>query len=420
MSRDFCIHTWPCSYYLEPEKRWLSGKLLLTSLSLKFITDKTGKILVNFPLSSIVEIKKESSHFIFSSITILEKDRIKHWFSSLQPSRNAVFSIIEHFWRELLLSQPGATVQASSSPMTKGKELTGLMACSQKRLEDTAKVLHHQGEQFDHIMQGLDKIESDLDVADRLLTELESPSWWPFSSKFWKTPSETKPKESTSMSSSEAFGKEGIVIKIPAVISQRTESRVKPGKLIILVSGLEVHDSNSLLMHRFERDDVDDIKVHTPYEISIRQRFIGKPDIAYRLISAKMPEVIPILEVQFNKKIEFLEDAMMLRSTGGSSPVEKGYSPWYAASGLMDRVMRSESSSGSHEGGQTQLQMSQPFISEEETQELRQILRKLKSLALDTEMELERQDEALDGITSSVDRAALTIDKHNRRMKKLT
>ncbi|XP_037656939.1 synaptosomal-associated protein 47-like [Choloepus didactylus] len=305
--------------------------------------------------------------------------------------------------------------------MTKGKELTGLMARSQKRLEDTAKVLHHQGEQFDNIMKGLDKIESDLEVADRLLTELESPSWWPFSSKLWKTPSGTKPREGASVSSSEAFGKEGVVIKIPAIISQGTESHVKPGKLTVLVSGLEIHDSNSLLMHRFEREDVDDIKVHTPYEISIRQRFIGKPDIAYRLISAKMPEVIPVLEVQFNKKIELLEDALMLSSTRASSPAEKVCSPWHAASGLMvDRVLHREFSSGSEEGRQAQMQTSEQLISEEDTQELRQILRKLKSLALDTETELQRQDEALDGITSAVDRAAFTMDKHNRRIKKLT
>ncbi|XP_076994055.1 synaptosomal-associated protein 47 isoform X2 [Tamandua tetradactyla] len=420
MSKDICIHTWPCSYYLELEKRWVPGRLSLTSLSLKFMANKTEEILVSFPLSSIIEIKKEASHFFFSSITILEKNHIKHWFSSLQPNRNVVFNIIEHFWRELLLSQPETTVPALTSPMTKGKELTGLMASSQRRLEDTAKVLHHQGEQFDNIMKGLDKIESDLDVADRLLTELESPSWWPFSSKLWKTPSEIKPRDGTSISSSEAFGKEGVVIKIPAVISQRTESHAKPGKLTIFVSGLEIHDSNSLLMHRFEREDVDDIKVHTPYEISIRQRFIGKPDIVFRLISAKMPEVIPILEMQFSKKIELLEDALMLKRTRTSSSAEKGCSPWHAASGLMDRVLHQESSSGSEEGRQAQVQMNAQLISEEDTQELRQILRTLKSLALDTETELERQDEALDGITSSVDRAALTVDKHNRRIKKLT
>ncbi|XP_027697942.1 synaptosomal-associated protein 47 [Vombatus ursinus] len=416
MNRDICIHTWPCSYYLEPEKRWIPGKLSLTSVLLKFLADKNGELLVSFPLSSISEIKKESSHFIFSSITILEKDHIKHWFSSFQPSRNVVFNIIEHFWRELLLSHPGA--QASSPQMTKGKELTGLMACSQKRLEDTAKVLHHQGEQFDNIMKGLDKIESDMDVADRLLTELESPSWWPFSTKLWKSPSETKPKESTSVSSSEAFGKSGVIIKIPAIISQSTELHAKPGRFTVLVSGLEISDSNSQLLHRFEREDVDDIKVHTPYEISIRQRFIGKPDTAYRLLSAKMPEVIQILEVQFSKKIEFLEDAMVFQSTRDSPPAEKGSAIWRAASGLIESVVHPGPSLRSGESSQIQLQVNEQ-VSEEEAQELRQILKKLKSIALETETELERQDEVLDGLTSSVERTTLTIDKQNRRMKKL-
>ncbi|KAM8764130.1 synaptosomal-associated protein 47 [Rhynchonycteris naso] len=420
MSRDICVHSWPCSYYLELEKRWVPGRLLLTSLSLKFMTDKTGDFLVSFPLAGIIEIKKEASHFIFSSITILEKDHVKHWFSSLQPSRNVVFYVVEHFWRELLLSQPGAAMEASSSPMTKGKELTGLMASSQKRLEGTARVLHHQGEQLDSIASSLDKMESDLDVADRLLTELESPSWWPFSSKLWKMPSDTKRRGGSSMTCSKALGKEGTVIRIPVVISQRTESHVKPGRLTVLMSGLEVHDSDSSLIHRFEREDVDDIKVHTPYEVSIRQRFIGKPDIAFHLISARMPEVIPILEMQFSKKVELLEDALMIRSTGTSSPAKKGYSVWQAASGLMDCTRRREPSTGSQEGRPLQLQTTEPLISKEDTQELREILGKMKGLALGAEAELERQDEALESIATAIDRTTLTIDKHTRRVKKLT
>nr|XP_025715884.1 synaptosomal-associated protein 47 isoform X1 [Callorhinus ursinus]XP_025715885.1 synaptosomal-associated protein 47 isoform X1 [Callorhinus ursinus] len=415
MSREVCVHSWPCSYYLEPEKRWVPGKLSLTSHSLRFTTDKTGEALVSFPLSSVIEIKKEASHFVFSSITVLEKDHLKHWFSSLQPSRNAVFTIIEHFWRELLLSPSEAPL-----PVTKGKQLTGLMACSQKRLEETARVLHHQGEQLDSITKGLDKMESDLDVADRLLTELESPSWWPFSSKLWKMPAETKSNGGTSTASPKALGKEGVVVRIPAVIAQGTASHVKAGSLTILVSGLEIHDSSSLLMHRFEREDIDDITVHTPYEISIRQRFIGKPDIAYRLISAKMPEAVPILEVQFSKKMELLEGGLTPGSASTSSPAEKGCYVWQAASGLMDHAMHREPCSGSQEGQPLPLQMSEPLVSEGDAQELRQILRKLKSLALDTEKELERQDEALDGITAAVDRTTLTIDKHNRRAKKLT
>ncbi|CAO2643345.1 Synaptosomal-associated protein 47 [Lemmus lemmus] len=403
MSSDVRVHSWPCSYYLNPEKQWVPGKLTLTPRSLKFSADRTEEVLVGLPLSSITEIKKESSLFIFSAITVLEKGQAKHWFSSLQPSRNVVFNIIEHFWRELLLSQPG-TAASTASSRTRGQELLGLMASSQRRMEDTSKVLHHQGEQLDSVMRGLEKMESDLDVADRLLTELESPSWWPFSSKLWKTPAEAKTKEGVSVAACEPFGKEGVVIRVPAIVSQKTESHSKPGKLTVLVSALEIHDSSSLLLHRFEREDVDDIKVYSPYEVSIRQRFIGKPDVAYRLISAKMPEVIPILEVQFSKKIELLEDALVL-----SVP----------ASRLTGCTPPRELPMGGQEGEQLQLQRNWPLLSEGEAQELTQILSKLKGLALDTEAELERQDEALAGITVAVDQATLTVDKHNRRMRKL-
>lgn len=48
-----------------------------------------------------------------------------------------------------------------------------------------------------------------------------------------------------------------------------------------------------------------------------------------------------------------------------------------------------------------------------------QMLMQLKNLALEAETELERQDEALDVLTSSTDRATMHIDKHTCRMKRL-
>ncbi|XP_074841381.1 synaptosomal-associated protein 47 isoform X2 [Carettochelys insculpta] len=417
MNEDICIHAWPCSYYLDHERRWVSGRLSLTPTAVRFTAGKTGELLVNFHLSSISEIKKESSSLIFSSLTVLEKNA-KHWFSSLQPNRNVVFNILEHFWREQLLPHPEAGAQADSLQTTKGKELTGLLSASQKRLEDTAKVLHYQGEQFDNVMKGLNKIDSDMDVADRLLTELESPSWWPFSGKLWKGSLEAKPKETATISGSK--NQEGVIIRIPVIITHRTNSTAMPGKLTLLVSGLEISDSNSQVIHRFELKDIDDIKVHTPYEISVRQRFIGKPDTSYRLLSAKMPEAIPVLEMQFSKKIQFLEDALGFVSTRKSPQTDLGNSIWQAATGLVESVVQPGPSSGGGSHGQAQLQKQEQIVSESETQELKQILKKLKSLALETDTELERQDEVLDVITTSVDRATLNIDKQNRRMKKLT
>ncbi|NWV84654.1 SNP47 protein, partial [Dasyornis broadbenti] len=417
MSQDIRIHSWPCSYYLDAGKRWIPGKLSLTPVSVRFTADGTGELLVDSQLSGIAEIKKESSHLIFSSLTILEKGA-KHWFSSLHPNRNAVFNVLEHFWREQLLS--GREAGAGAAPeSTKGRELSGMLVGSQRRLEDTAKVLHCQGEQFDSIMRGLHKIEGDMDVADRLLTELESPSWWPFSTKLWKTAPEAKPKETAAAA---AGPEEGILLRIPVIITHRTDSNVKPGKLTLLPSGLEIRDCNSQLLHRFESRDVDDIRVHTPYEISVRQRFIGKPDHSYRLLSARMPEAIPVLEMQFSRKVQFLEDALGFAGAGKSPQAELGTSIWQAATGLLGGAANPGSPSGSREGmdrEQAQLQKHEK-VSQEEAKELRQILKKLKGLALETEAELERQDEALDSISSSVDRATLNIDRQNRRMRRLT
>ncbi|KAM6338607.1 synaptosomal-associated protein 47 isoform 2-T2 [Podargus strigoides] len=370
MNEDLRIHSWACSYYLDTSKQWVSGRLSLTPVAIKFTADKTGELLVNFHLSSISEIKKESSNLIFSSLTILERNT-KHWFSSLQPNRNVVFNILEHFWREQLLSSQGAGAEAAALQSTKGKELTGLLNASQKQLEDTAKVLHYQGEQFDNIMRGLNKIEGDMDVADRFLTELESPSWWPLS-KLWKAPWEPKPKETATVSDSK--NQEGIIIRIPVIITHRTDSNVKPGKLTLFTSGLEISDCNSQVVHRFESKDVDDIRVHTPYEISVRQRFIGKPDTSYRLLSAKMPEAIPILEMQFSKKIQFLEDALGFVGARKSPQVDLGTSIWQAATGLLGGIVQPDSPVGGKEGmdnDQVQLQK-QEKISQDEAKELKQ------------------------------------------------
>lgn len=139
---------------------------------------------------------------------------------------------------------------------------------------------------------------------------------------------EAKPKETATVSDSK--NQEGIIIRIPVIITHRTDLNVKPGKLTLFTSGLEISDCNAQVIHRFESKDVDDIKVHTPYEISVRQRFIGKPDTSYRLLSAKMPEAIPVLEMQFSKKIQFLEDALGFVGARKSPQVDLGTSIWQA------------------------------------------------------------------------------------------
>lgn len=166
MSRDVPIHSWPGSYYINSEKRWENGNLSLSRITLSFVSSQSKESLANVRLSRIMEIKMESSSFIFSTLTVLEEGNVKHWFGSLKPNRVVVYNVLEHFWRERLLSPssraPGAECQSS-----KGRELISLVAGAQRRLGDTGSVLSHQGEQFDNMMQGLEKIDSDLGVADK-------------------------------------------------------------------------------------------------------------------------------------------------------------------------------------------------------------------------------------------------------------
>ncbi|XP_069778242.1 synaptosomal-associated protein 47 isoform X2 [Narcine bancroftii] len=372
MNKDLCIHSWRGSYYLQSEKRWVYGKLSLTPSQLTFTSDKHGLTLTSFKLSCITGIKKETSSFIFSSLTVSVAGGEKHWFSSLQPNRTAVFNVIEHFWREHLLSSERGEVEADPRSLSKGRELVNLASSSQQCLGDTAKVLHHQGEQFDRIMKGLDKIESDLDVANRLLTELESPPWWPFSSRPRKSQQETKTKPESPFS---AFGKDGLIIKVPILYSQGPEPNLKQGALAVLCSGLEISDSNEQLVHKYQRAEVDDVKVQSPYEIVVRQRFIGKPDISFTLQSARMHDIISILEIQYSKKVQIKEDMLGFFRSEDSSVSENlgmGSSLWNAATGFLDRVMNSASGGGE----QMSQQVCEQTVSDAEAQELRQLCKR--------------------------------------------
>ncbi|XP_010727508.1 synaptosomal-associated protein 47 [Larimichthys crocea] len=425
MSRDVPIHSWPGSYYINSEKRWENGTLSLTRTMVRFVSNQSKESLASFRLTRIVEIKMESSSFIFSTLTVLEEGNVKHWFGSLKPNRVVVYNVLEHFWRERLLSPSSEAARGAESQHSKGRELINLVAGAQRRLEDTGRVLSHQGEQFDDMMQGLEKIDSDLGVADKLLSELESPSWWPFGKLPWKIQQEAKAEDAAraAIAAAAAAGRGSsrnkVISSIPAVVTKGGDSDLKPGCLLVLVSSLEVRDTNCQLLHHFERNEIDEIRVHSPYEITVRQRFIGKPDICYRLLSAKMPEALSVLEMQYKKKVEFTSEYTAFRATPVSSPCDTEGANWNE--GLQQRCQDTELPLEVPAGDLSQLQVHvlQPSVSQAEAQELKQMLMQLKNLALEAETELERQDEVLDVLTSSTDRATMHIDKHTCRMKRL-
>lgn len=159
-----------------------------------------------------------------------------------------------------------------------------------------------------------------------MLSVLEAPVWWPFSGNPWKRLSGASSKDPSA--SDRPLGKEGVIVIIPIVFSHHPDHSLKPGKLTILLSALEIADCTFRLLHRYERQDVDDIRAITGHEITVRQRFIGKPDITYRILSARLPDVLPLLEMQYGKKMEFLEEAAMFSDKWRSSPGERCSPGW--------------------------------------------------------------------------------------------
>uniref|UniRef100_A0A3P8Z5P5 Synaptosomal-associated protein 47 n=1 Tax=Esox lucius TaxID=8010 RepID=A0A3P8Z5P5_ESOLU len=383
-NRDIPIHSWPGSYYINSEKRWEAGTLSLTRTMLRFTSDQSRENLVSFRLSRIMEIKMESSSLIFSTLTVLEQGNIKHWFGSLRPNRVVVYNVLEHFWRERLLS-PSTEVQVAEAQSTKGRELINLVVGTQRRLEDTGNVLHYQGEQFDNMMHGLDKIDSDLGVADKLLSELESPPWWPFSKLLWKSQQDEKAVHAAREAACKETrtGKHRVITSIPAIVSRGRDSDLKPGCLIVMVSSLEVRDTNYALLHHFERDEVDDIRVHNPYEISVRQRFIGKPDICFRLLSAKMPEAMSVLEMQYKKKVEYTSEYSAFKTASATTPGDQDQcSIWNAECLQQYQETEVPMAVPAGELSQVQLHVLKPEVTQAEAQELRQVRNLVSFLTL--------------------------------------
>jgi len=163
------------------------------------------------------------------------------------------------------------------------------------------------------------------------LLELESPSWWPFGKLPWKCQQEAKAEDAARAAAAAAgkgSGRTTVIVSIPAVVTRGGDSDLKPGCLTVLVSSLEARDANCQLLHRFERNEIDEIRVHSPYEIAVRQRFIGKPDICYRFLSAKMPEAMSVLDMQYKKKVNFTSEYAAFKATPVSSPCDTEGPSW--------------------------------------------------------------------------------------------
>ena len=267
------IRSWKVQYYKNLRKRWIYGQLCINprfivfnesdhgssssdSQTIQSTLDDSAVLIIKY--EQITDVKKTTTSFVYSALTITVGGSESHWFSAL-PSRESAFNTIQHFWRERLIPTVPKTVVDPRNQTRIGQELLGIAQNSSVTLKETGTLLYHQGEQLDHATSVMYDLHNDLDVAENLLTGLES---WVGK---WSTSSSAGEVEPFEV----AGGNIPVVIEVPMVYQRLGAGAHKQyqGRLRISPEGATIQDSVWNVVHHFNPRDISCIKVPTPWEM---------------------------------------------------------------------------------------------------------------------------------------------------------
>lgn len=160
----------PASYYNPATKKWESGCFTLNRIHIQFVNnslDKNEPFHLCLSLSTVTGIEKRQSNFIYPSLVVCIGSE-KHWFGSF-ASRDAVYNLLELFWREALISKPHikpSPIKVCKSNSSLGKELLGLLNESENILIETANELSDQNRQLYDVEEAVEDLNDDLAKAE--------------------------------------------------------------------------------------------------------------------------------------------------------------------------------------------------------------------------------------------------------------
>lgn len=195
---SFKIRSWNVSYYKNDQGQWVNGLLTCAPVSLTFhiqpeplsgkpheggsqlkedADHKTTSPTLQIRYSDIRQVRKARSMLIYPAVTVETFGGAVHWFSSL-PDKYSVYNILHHFVHHALThskGQDGRTPLTNPATQTElGKKLLRSAEDSERTLAAAAGELHSQGRQLDGAAVDLVEIHGDLDVAERILSGLNS------------------------------------------------------------------------------------------------------------------------------------------------------------------------------------------------------------------------------------------------------
>lgn len=421
---EVIICNWTVSLYNDKKRKWMYGVLNLRADEVEFSpSDKKSSPNgsdVMIPLEDWIDIKKATTGMVFGAVYIVTKDNKKHWFSSLED-REGFYGTLNHFWKAQLFQKKDQTRSASGvGRKTKlGETLVGLVQDSQETLSGAAVQLHSQGRQIDSSLWTMSDLHNDLDVAERLVKDVES---WVGRWRLPKQYNTVDPVVVNKCDIPEVFETEVVYSKLEV---GKSNPRVV-GLLRMCRDGVYILSQKQSLIHHFRWSDVSKIRVVTPYEMMIVQYCLGKADLVYCVVCANMMAILRLVEKCAKYKLEYDKPPDTVLCTSHQARQERniGQGTEIEDENLFVRLPlnKSKFKVPTHQfdtAPQLQVTQEAQVISDQEVDEICRGLTSLKSLALSVQEEESVQNEKLDSLRTTVDRANERLTAVNKRVKRM-
>ncbi|OWF40926.1 Synaptosomal-associated protein 47 [Mizuhopecten yessoensis] len=412
------VREWEVQFYQEQTRKWLTGMLSVTVERIIF-QDKNSQFNMICMYGDFAEVKKTTTGIIFSAIVIITKDGKKHWFSSL-PNREDIFNVMQYFLRSNVTfsdqGNKGKTLGMGRTEM--GHKLLKVAYDSHKTLSASAEIMSSQGEQIDSTLTAMTDIHNDLDIAESLTSGMES---W---TGKWRIPNVYQTVDPIIVHQRDIPNISDYEILYTKMETNKTTTQ-KLGLLRIAPEGMFILSEKQKLIHHFKWSDISRVRVLSPCEVLVTRFLIGQPDLSYGVVCTSLLGFLEFLERKMRSKIEYVTSGFVRQ------PEERGHPQAKITKGeLLSRKTTGSSipqlqtscnqSRTGHDVQGEQLQLPHPVVSDEEVQELQHTLSDLRSLAISVQQETDTQNEKLDTLTCSVDKANVRMSKVNSRVEKLT
>ncbi|GFV39413.1 synaptosomal-associated protein 47 [Trichonephila clavipes] len=406
MSAELPVFEDTASYYDSSNKKWSPGIFTLRENYFQFQSNDNRRTL-RIPLSTICGLEKRQSSFIYAAIVITIGSE-KYWFASFS-NRDTVYNLLELFWRESLLSKTYKTSpprqNVGATPL--GKELIGILHESESNLVNAANALVHQGRQLQESQMVIEDINTDLNVAEKFLKSFN------FIRYFMNVKvSEPKAEEKTVQEDGQQKH-----FKVTFTFSKASNDSWEKGTLIIsdeIVLLDERHNRIAVI----NKEGLEKIQITTPWEFCLVYSAGWDSKNCY-IMCPQLSRLLKFLNCvsSFKYKIVYDEEDSLEDKLVCSSSTSKG-NKLRTPSPI--EVIKNSSNLIDSTAAQAQVLADDGVISDEDMEEISNVLTNLQVLASEVSREQKNQMEQINSLITDVEKTELRMKADIKDIKKAT